>query len=192
MNKFILLLILNFLIFSGTHTSAESSKTSIKSSTLTKGQESTDNQQQPKIEKKYYSNGEPLFFLDDKRRPSIQPFKTVNDDEFFLCRGTVSQWYRRQVSEEFNSLALKDGLTIVTGKNCALKLTKSNSGKKLPILTIEMFPTANAMDHCVLGGGCPSSRYVILLVNENILYRTFILNESEMDVYKEYCLNNKG
>ena len=188
---FILLSALSLLGFS-THTLSENSKPVPKSPAVPKAQDSTDNLQPPKVEKKYYSNGEPLFFLDSKRRPSIQPFKTVNDDEFFLCRGTVSQWYRRQITEEFNSLAEKDNLTIVTGKNCALKLTKTNSGKKLPILTLEMFPTAIAMDHCVLGGGCPSSRYVILLVKDNILYRTFILNEPEMDIYKEYCLNNKG
>ena len=139
-----------------------------------------------------YLDGEPLFYLDGNRRPTTEPFKVVNDDEYFLCRGTVSQWYRRQITEEFNTLSEKDGLTQITGKNCALKLTRTKSERKLPIVTVEMFPTAGAMDHCILGGGCKSSRYVILYVKEKVLYRTFILNEPEMDIYREYCLNNKS
>ena len=135
---------------------------------------------------------EPLFYLDSKRRPYIEPFHKTDTDEFFICRGTIGEWYRRLNAQDFNKLAKRDGLTEVSGSTCALQLISSNTGKKLPIVSIQMFVSSDAMRNCVLSDNCPQARQIIVYLRKRTLYRTFILNDMKKRVHRQYCLDNQS
>ena len=106
--------------------------------------------------RKTFEGIEPLFYLDSKRRPYIEPFHKTDSDEYFICRGTIGEWYRQVLAKEFNTLAERDDLTAVTGSTCALHLINTQTGKKLPIVSVEMYPSTDDMRSCVLADICPS------------------------------------
>lgn len=135
---------------------------------------------------------EPLFYLDSKRRPYIEPFHKTDSDEFFICRGTIGDWYRQMNVRDFNKLAARDGLAEVTGSTCALQLIKTHTGKKLPIVSIQMFVSSDAMRNCVLSDTCPQTRQIIVYLRQRTLYRTFILTDLKKRVQRQYCLDNQS
>ena len=92
----------------------------------------------------------------------IEPFHKTDSDEFFICRGTIGDWYRQMNVRDFNKLAARDGLAEVTGSTCALQLIKTHTGKKLPIVSIQMFVSSDAMRNCVLSDTCPQTRQIIV------------------------------
>lgn len=135
---------------------------------------------------------EPLFYLDSKRRPYIEPFHKTDSDEFFICRGTVGEWYRRLNAQDFNKLAARDGLAEVSGSTCALQLISTHTGKKLPIVAIQMFPSSDAMRNCVLSDNCPQARQIIVYLRKRTLYRSFIISDAKKRVHRQYCLDNQS
>jgi hypothetical protein len=135
---------------------------------------------------------EPLFYLDSKRRPYIEPFHKTDSDEFFICRGTIGDWYRQLNVRDFNKLAARDGLAEVTGSTCALQLIKTHTGKKMPIIAIQMFVSSDAMRDCVLTEVCTQARQVIVYLRQRTLYRTFILTDVKKRVHRQYCLDNQS
>lgn len=135
---------------------------------------------------------EPLFYLDSKRRPYIEPFHKTDSDEFFICRGTIGEWYRRLNAQDFNKLAAKDGLAEVSGSTCALQLISTHTGKKLPIIAIQMFVSSDAMRNCVLSDNCQQARQVIVFLRKRTLYRSFILSDVKKRVHRQYCLDNQS
>ena len=135
---------------------------------------------------------EPLFYLDSKRRPYIEPFHKTGNDEYFICRGTVGEWYRRLNTEDFNKLAARDGLAEVSGSTCALQLISTHTGKKLPIVAIQMFVSSDAMRNCVLSENCPQARQIIVYLHKRTLYRSFILSDAKKRVHRQYCLDNQS
>jgi len=141
---------------------------------------------------KTFEGIEPLFYLDSKRRPFIEPFHKTDSDEYFICRGTVGEWYRQLLAQDFNKLAERDGMPPVSGSTCALHLIATHSGKKLPIVAVEMFPGADDMRSCVLAETCPQLRTVMLYVKDRTLYRTFILGDAKRRVKRHYCLDNQS
>lgn len=141
---------------------------------------------------KTFEGIEPLFYLDSKRRPFIEPFHKTDSDEYFICRGTVGEWYRQVLAQDFNKLAERDGMPTVSGSTCALHLMATHSGKKLPIVAVEMFPGADDMRSCVLSETCPQLRTVMLYVKDRTLYRTFILGDAQRRVKRQYCLDNQS
>ena len=135
---------------------------------------------------------EPLFYLDSKRRPYIEPFHKTDSDEFFICRGTIGEWYRRLNAQDFNKLAARDGLPEVSGSTCALQLISTHTGKKLPIVAIQMFPSSDAMRNCVLSDNCPQARQIIVYLRKRTLYRSFIISDAKKRVHRQYCLDNQS
>ena len=139
-----------------------------------------------------YEGIEPLFYLDSKRQPYIEPFNERGEDKYYLCRGTVGEWYRELLTKDMNILAEKIGIKTVTGKTCAMRLVPTEKPPKLPIVTIEFYINTDVMRTCLLGDNCPQPRFVIFSVKEKTLYRTYILSDHSKHIYKEYCLNNKS
>lgn len=135
---------------------------------------------------------EPLFYLDSKRRPYIEPFHKSDSDEFFICRGTIGEWYRRLNVQDFNKLAARDGLPEVSGSTCALQLISTHTGKKLPIISIQMFPTSSAMRNCVLSDNCPEARQIIVYLRKRTMFRSFIISDAKKRVHRQYCLDNQS
>ena len=135
---------------------------------------------------------EPLFYLDSKRRPYIEPFHKTDSDEFFICRGTVGEWYRRLNAQDFNKLAARDNLPEVSGSTCALQLISTHTGKKLPIVAIQMFVSSDAMRNCVLSDNCQQARQVIVYLRKRTLYRSFIISDNKKRVHRQYCLDNQS
>jgi len=135
---------------------------------------------------------EPLFYLDSKRRPYIEPFHKTDAEEFFICRGTIGEWYRRLNTQDFNKLAARDGLPEVSGSTCTLQLISSQTGKKLPIIAIQMFPSSSAMRNCVLSNNCPEARQIIVYLRKRTMYRSFIISDAKKRVHRQYCLDNQS
>jgi hypothetical protein len=142
--------------------------------------------------KRTFEGIEPLFYLDDKRRPYAQPFEKKNGEEFFLCRANVGEWYREMNANDFNMLAEKNGLNKISGSTCALHLVPSKKGKKLPYLLLEFYANSDMMRECVLTDECSQVRTVIMYIKDKTLYRSFIITDSRKRVHKQYCLNNKS
>jgi len=135
---------------------------------------------------------EPLFYLDSQRRPYIEAFHKTDSDEYFICRGTIGEWYRKLLTTDFNKLAARDGLPEVSGSTCALQLIRTHSGKKLPIVAVQMFVSSDAMRNCVLSDNCPQARQVIIYIKQRTLYRTFIISDAKRRVHRQYCLDNQS
>jgi hypothetical protein len=142
--------------------------------------------------RKTFEGIEPLFYLDPKRRPYIEPFHKTESDEYFICRGTVGEWYRQLLANDFNKLAERDDMSSVSGSTCALHLINTQTGKKLPIVSVEMFPSTDDMRSCVLAEICPHLRTVILYVKDRTLYRTFIVGDAKKKIRRQYCLDNQS
>ena len=135
---------------------------------------------------------EPLFYLDSKRRPYIEPFHKTDGNEYFICRGTIGDWYRRLNVQDFNQLAARDGLPEVSGSTCALQLISTQTGKKMPIISIQMFPSSSAMRNCVLSDNCPEARQIIVYLRKRTMYRSFIISDAKKRVHRQYCLDNQS
>jgi len=142
--------------------------------------------------KRTFEGQEPLFYFDSKRRPYIEPFHKTDNEEYFICRGVIGEWYRQLLAQEANMLAEKDGLDKVTGSTCAVRLVATHSGKKLPIVSIELYVNSNVMRSCILGEGCPQSRTAIMYVLNKTLYRSYFITDHEKKIRRYYCLDNKS
>ena len=135
---------------------------------------------------------EPLFYFDSKRRPYIEPFHKTEEEEYFICRGVIGEWYRELLAQEANMLAEKDGLDKVSGSTCAVRLVATHHGKKLPIISIELYVNSNVMRSCILGDSCPQSRTAIMYVLNKTLYRSYFITDREKKIRRYYCLDNKS
>jgi len=142
--------------------------------------------------KRTFEGQEPLFYFDSKRRPYIEPFHKTDQEEFFICRGVIGEWYRQLLAQEANMLAEKDGMDKVTGSTCTVRLVATKSGKKLPVISIELYTTSNAMRSCILGDSCPQSRTAIMYVLNKTLYRSWFITDREKKIRRFYCLDNKS
>lgn len=142
--------------------------------------------------KRTFEGQEPLFYFDSKRRPYIEPFHKTDTEEYFICRGVIGEWYRQLLAQEANMLAAKDDLNTVSGSTCAVRLVATNSGKKLPIISIELYVNSNVMRSCILGDSCPQSRTAIMYVLNKTLYRSYFITDSEKKIRRYYCLDNKS
>jgi hypothetical protein len=139
-----------------------------------------------------FEGQEPLFYFDSKRRPYIEPFHKTDEEEYFICRGVIGEWYRELLAQEANMLAEKDGLDKVTGSTCAVRLVATNHGKKLPIVSVELYVNSNVMRSCILGDSCPQSRTAIMYVLNKTLYRSYFITDREKKIRRYYCLDNKS
>jgi len=142
--------------------------------------------------KRTFEGQEPLFYFDSKRRPYIEPFHKTGEEEYFICRGVIGEWYRELLAQEANMLAEKDGLDKVTGSTCAVRLVATHHGKKLPIISIELYVNSNVMRSCILGETCPQSRTAIMYVLNKTLYRSYFITDREKKIRRFYCLDNKS
>ena len=160
-----------------------------------KKEEKKDGQSAPVKEerpKRTFEGQEPLFYFDSKRRPYIEPFHKSGDEEYFICRGVIGEWYRELLAQEANMLAEKDGMDKVTGSTCAVRLVATHHGKKLPIISVELFVNSNVMRSCILGETCPQSRTAIMYVLNKTLYRSYFITDRERKIRRFYCLDNKS
>lgn len=139
-----------------------------------------------------FEGQEPLFYFDSKRRPYIEPFHKTDEEEYFICRGVIGEWYRELLAQEANMLAEKDGLDKVTGSTCAVRLVATHHGKKLPIVSVELYVNSNVMRSCILGESCPQSRTAIMYVLNKTLYRSYFITDREKKIRRYYCLDNKS
>jgi len=139
-----------------------------------------------------FEGQEPLFYFDSKRRPYIEPFHKTDEEEYFVCRGVIGEWFRQLMAEEANMLAAKDGLNPVTGSTCAVRLVATHQGKKLPIVSVELYVNSSVMRSCILGESCPQSRTVIMYVLDKTLYRSYFITDHERKIRRSYCLDNKS
>jgi len=142
--------------------------------------------------KRTFEGQEPLFYFDSKRRPYIEPFHKTDNEEFFICRGVIGEWYRQLLAQEANMLAAKDGLDKVSGSTCAVRLVATHSGKKLPVISIELYTNSNVMRSCILGDSCPQSRTAIMYVLNKTLYRSWFITDREKKIRRYYCLDNRS
>ena len=142
--------------------------------------------------KRTFEGQEPLFYFDSHRRPYIEPFHKNEGEEYFICRGVIGEWYRQLLAQEANMLAEKDGLDKVTGSTCAVRLVATHSGKKLPVISIELYTSSNVMRSCILGESCPASRTAIMYVLNKTLYRSWFITDHEKKIRRYYCLDNKS
>ena len=160
-----------------------------------KKEEKKDGQGAPVKEerpKRTFEGQDPLFYFDSKRRPYIEPFHKSGDEEYFICRGVIGEWYRELLAQEANMLAEKDGMDKVTGSTCAVRLVATHHGKKLPIISVELFVNSNVMRSCILGETCPQSRTAIMYVLNKTLYRSYFITDRERKIRRFYCLDNKS
>lgn len=142
--------------------------------------------------KRTFEGQEPLFYFDSKRRPYIEPFHKTEEEEYFICRGVIGEWYRELLAQEANMLAEKDGLDKVTGSTCAVRLVATHHGKKLPIISVELYVNSNVMRSCILGESCPQSRTAIMYVLNKTLYRSYFITDRDKKIRRYYCLDNKS
>jgi hypothetical protein len=156
------------------------------------GGKKEEKKEEKKAPQRTFEGIEPLFYLDSKRHPYIDPFFEKGEEKYYICRGTVGDWYRDLLTRDMNALADKVGVSKVTGKTCAMRLVPTEKPPKLPIVTIEFYTNTDVMRTCVLGEFCPQPRFVIFSVKDRTLYRTYILSDHEKHIYKEFCLNNKS
>ena len=139
-----------------------------------------------------FEGQEPLFYFDANRRPYIEPFHKSEGEEYFVCRGVIGEWFRQQMAEEANMLAAKDDLDKVSGSTCAVRLVATNHGKKLPIVSVELYVNSNVMRSCILGDSCPQSRTIIMYVLDKTLYRSYFITDQDRKIRRTYCLDNKS
>ena len=156
------------------------------------GKEEGKKEEKKAAPKRTYEGIEPLFYLDSKRQPYIEPFNERGEEKYYLCRGTVGEWYRELLAKDMNMLAAKLDMALATGKTCAMRLVPTEKPPKLPIVTIEFYVNTDVMRSCILGEDCPQPRFVIFSVKDRTLYRTYILSDHKKHIYKEFCLNNKS
>jgi len=142
--------------------------------------------------KRTFEGIEPLFYLDEKRKPFAEPFHKKEGEEFYLCRANVGEWYRQMNADDFNTLAEKNGLAKISGSTCALHLVPSNKGKKLPYILLEFYTSSDSMRECTLTEECGEVRTVIMYIKDKTLFRNFIITDSRKRVHKQYCLDNKS
>ena len=142
--------------------------------------------------KRTFEGQEPLFYFDSKRRPYIEPFHKTDEEEYFICRGVIGEWYRELLAQEANMLAERDGLAKVSGSTCAVRLVATHHGKKLPIISVELYKNPDMMRSCILGDSCPESRSAIMYVLNKTLYRSFFITDREKKIRRYYCLDNKS
>jgi hypothetical protein len=142
--------------------------------------------------KRTFEGQEPLFYFDSKRRPYIEPFHKTDEEEYFICRGVIGEWYRELLAQEANMLAERDGLAKVSGSTCAVRLVATQHGKKLPIISVELYKNPDMMRSCILGDSCPESRSAIMYVLNKTLYRSFFITDREKKIRRYYCLDNKS
>ena len=93
----------------------------------------------------------------------------------------IGEWYRQLLAPEANMLAEKDGMDKVTGSTCAVRLVATNSGKKLPVVSIELYTSSNVMRSCILGF-LPQSRTAIMYVLNKTLYRSWFITDREKKI----------
>jgi len=74
----------------------------------------------------------------------------------------------------------------------AVRLVATNHGKKLPIVSVELYVNSNVMRSCILGDSCPQSRTVIMYVLDKTLYRSYFITDQERKIRRTYCLDNKS
>ena len=130
--------------------------------------------------------------MDEKRHPFDEPFAKKEEEEFYLCRANVGDWYRVLNVTDLNRLAQKDDLAQISGSTCALHLYPSSLGKKLPYLMLEFYTGSDGMRECILTEECPEVRTVIIYLKDKTLYRSLIITDSKKHVHRQYCLDNKS
>jgi hypothetical protein len=73
-----------------------------------------------------------------------------------------------------------------------VRLVATNSGKKLPVVSIELYTSSNVMRSCILGDSCPQSRTAIMYVLNKTLYRSWFITDRDKKIRRFYCLDNKS
>lgn len=144
------------------------------------------------VPRRTFEGQEPLFYLDSERRPFIEPLRKNDVDSYYICRGTVGHWFRELVAQEASMLAQRNGFDTVGPELCALRLVETHSGKKRPIISVELYLNNAHMQTCILTESCPNARSAIMYVRNKTLYRSYVIGDAKLGQVKEYCLDNRS
>jgi len=144
------------------------------------------------VPRRTFEGQEPLFYLNSDRRPFVEPLRKSDEDSYYICRGTVGHWFRELVAEEASMLAQRNGFETVKPDLCTLRLVETRTGKKRPIISVELYLSTEHMQECILGHNCPNARSAIMYVRNKTLYRSYLIGDTKVGQVKEYCLDNRS
>ena len=144
------------------------------------------------VPKRTFEGQEPLFYLNSDRRPFVEPLQKSGEESYYICRGTVGYWFRELVAQEASMLAQRNGFETVKSDLCALRLIETRTGKKRPIISVELYLSSEHMQGCILGESCPNARTAIMYVKDKALYRSYMIGDTKLGQVKEYCLDNRS
>lgn len=144
------------------------------------------------VPRRTFEGQEPLFYLNSDRRPFVEPLRKSDEESYYICRGTVGHWFRELVAQEATLLAQRNGFEAVKPDLCALRLVETRTGKKRPIISVELYLSTEHMQECILGHNCPNARSAIMYVRDKTLYRSYLIGDTKLGQVKEYCLDNRS
>lgn len=135
--------------------------------------------------------------LDSNNRPFTPTVQTNAYADYFLCRKTISEKYKKTVLDEINTFADRMGLPRAQDTPCMIKVAKPKT--KFPgAIYIEFYVDEKAAKECIRSGECASTRLVMLFpkdktgVKSKEIYRSYVLTDERKYVRSSFCVSPDG
>jgi len=135
--------------------------------------------------------------LDGNNRPLTPVVQTNTYADYFLCRKTISEKYKKTVLDEINTFADRMGLPRAQETPCMIKVAKPKT--KFPgAIYIEFYVDDHAAKECIRLGECGSTRVAMLFpkdktgVKSKDVYRSYVLTDDHKYVRSSFCVSPDG
>ena len=135
--------------------------------------------------------------LDINNRPLTKPVQTNAYADYFLCRKTISEKYKKTVLDEINTFADRMGLPRAQETPCMIKVAKPKT--KFPgAIYIEFYVDEKAAKECIRIGECGATRVAMLFpkdktgVKSKDVYRSYVLTDEHKYVRSSFCVSPDG
>ena len=148
----------------------------------------------PEFSKVYPRN---VIRLGVDNRPTTAVMHSNRYADYFLCRDTISDGFRRTLLDELNTFADRLKLPRAQEIPCMVKVAKPDT--KLPgAVFIEFYVNEDAARQCMRGGVCGSTRLVLLqpkaksTKHTQPIYRSYVLTDEKKYVRGDFCVSPEG
>ncbi|MEY4121584.1 MAG: hypothetical protein RLZZ457_422 [Pseudomonadota bacterium] len=135
--------------------------------------------------------------LDGNNRPLTPSVQTNTYADYFLCRKTISEKYKKTVLDEINTFADRMGLPRAQDTPCMIKVAKPKT--KFPgAIYIEFYVDEKAAKECIRLGECGSTRVVMLFPKDKTglkskdVYRSYVLTDEHKYLRSSFCVSPDG
>ena len=135
--------------------------------------------------------------LDGNNRPLTPVVQTNTYADYFLCRKTISEKYKKTVLDEINTFADRMGLPRAQETPCMIKVAKPKT--KFPgAIYIEFYVDEKAAKECIRIGECGATRVAMLFpkdktgVKSKDVYRSYVLTDEHKYVRSSFCVSPDG